>query len=370
MKATLFAALTATAAALLSLSPPSHGASHRDAPGQVSDPAANITDLYAFVSANDTVTLAMNFYPFIDPDEGPIWSFPSSDVLYEIHVKNNATLVEGKPAFSGAAQVSYQFRFSPPAYQNPNTILTEGRGTGLSFGAIDRVGGPLQNMIQTFSVTKVDLTNGARSPLFDASRAMILPPPNVGLRTTPNYNDANGFALPGATTQAQLDKYTKDATYDLGNGRKVFVGMREEGFYFDQGGTFDLLNLRNPGIDTFKGLNVLSIVLQVPKSDLLATGPNAVPIVGVYATTSRRLFSIRRGVTEEGRDQSFSVGSFQTVSRMGNPVFNEALVPLRKKDRYNTTRPGVGNDVEFREFALNPELAILINAAVLNSQDP
>lgn len=364
------AALAWAAAAVLSLSAaPMHAASHRDAPGQLADPQANITDVYAFVTDTDTVTLAMNVYPFIDPDSGPIWPFFSSDVLYELHVKNNATLADGSPVFSGAAQISYQFRFSPPAYRNTSTILTEGRGTGLQFGPIERVGDKHQNMIQTFSVTRVDLGSGARTPLI-SNDPMILPPPNVGPRTTPLYNDANGLALPGATTEAGLDQYTKDATYSLGGNRRIFAGMREEGFYFDQGATFDLLNLRNPGIDTFKGLNVLSIVLQVPKSDLVAAGENTVPIIGVYATSSRRIFSIRQPVSEEGRDMSFSAGSFTTVSRMANPVFNEALVPLAKKDRYNQTRPGQGNDLEFRTFAFNPELAILINAAVLNSQNP
>ena len=359
---TVAAAIALTTAALLS-AVPSRAASHRDAPGIINDPAANITDVYAFVSGPDRVTLAMSFHPFQDPDEGPIWSYPSPDVLYEIHIKNNPEIVNGNAVFSGPAQISYQFRFSPPALQNPNTILAEGRGvpTGpndpLGAGPIQRVGDGHQNLIQTYTVTRVDLTNNQRGVL-SPGRVMILPPPNVGKTTTPLYNDASGMALQGV-----VDEYTRQATYDLGGGRRVFAGHREDGFYFDQGGTFDFLSLRNPGIDTFQGLNVTTLVLEVPKSDLVAA--NGPAIIGVYGTTSRRQVTVRRGAAP-----SFSAGTFQTVQRMGNPLFNEAFVAAGMKDRFSQTRPGQGNDEQFRTYIENPELAILANAVLLGSATP
>jgi hypothetical protein len=338
---------------------PARAASHRDAPGQLSDPDANITDVYAFVTANQTVSFALNTHPFIDPDEGPLWTNFSPDVLYEIHIENDAQLADGNPVFTGKPQITYQFRFSPPAYQNTNTILTEGRGQGLDAGPIEHVGEAHQNLIQTYTVTRVNHLTG-QSEVMGAKQVMIVPPPNVGLRATPYYNDANGMALPGAGSADALDRYTQEGTYDLGGGRKVFAGMREDGFYFDQGGTFDLLNLRNPGIDTFAGINVMTLALQVPISDLMANG--GVPILGVYATTSRRQVSVRPDMGD-----SFSAGRWKTVSRMGNPVFNEALVALDKKDLYNQTLPD--GDEQFRKYAENPELAVLINAVALGSKD-
>jgi hypothetical protein len=45
---------------------------------------------------------------------------------------------------------------------------------------------------------------------------------------------------------------------------------------------------------------------------------------------------------------------------MGNPLFNEVLVALRDKDRYNRTEPTA--DSSFATYARNPEVAVLINA--------
>ena len=52
---------------------PSSASSHREAPLISSDPQADTTDVYAFVSpdAPDTVTLIANYIPFEDPAGGP-----------------------------------------------------------------------------------------------------------------------------------------------------------------------------------------------------------------------------------------------------------------------------------------------------------
>src|ERR1700709_113422 len=64
--------------------------SHKEAPGISNDPAADNTDVYAFVSRDkpDTVTLIANFVPLEDPAGGPNFSEFGDDVLYEIHVDN------------------------------------------------------------------------------------------------------------------------------------------------------------------------------------------------------------------------------------------------------------------------------------------
>ena len=65
--------------------------SHKEAPGISNDPAADNTDVYAFVSPDkpDTVTLIANFVPLEDPDGGPNFAQFGDDVLYEIHIDNN-----------------------------------------------------------------------------------------------------------------------------------------------------------------------------------------------------------------------------------------------------------------------------------------
>ena len=86
-----------------------------------------------------------------------------------------------------------------------------------------------------------------------------------------------------------------------------------------------------------------------PVSD--AKSGNAV--VGVWATTERRRVSVRRG-KHHGR-------SWVQVSRLGNPLINEVIIPIGQKDKFNRTSPA--NDAKnFGKYALNPEPARLLNA--------
>ncbi len=75
----------------------------------------------------------------------------------------------------------------------------------------------------------------------------------------------------------------------------------------------------------------------------------------MYASVSRRRITLR--LTSGG---AINAGPWIQLNRMGNPLFNEALVPLRDKDNYNRTSPV--NDASFATYARNPELAVLLNA--------
>src|SRR4051794_9954483 len=89
--------------------------SHREAPMISQDPAADNTDLYAFVSPDkpDTVTVIASFYPFEEPAGGPNYFRFGDDVLYEIHVDNVG---------DAKSHITYQFRFNTKL-GNPNTFL-------------------------------------------------------------------------------------------------------------------------------------------------------------------------------------------------------------------------------------------------------
>ena len=276
----------------------------------------------------------------------------------------------------------YNFQFSDvspsggPGLKNPNTILSYGAG-----GApIASVGDAGQNFTQTYTVTKV--VSGITTVI---GTGLLTPPPNVGLRTTPQYNDpASGLAVSGATTFAGLDLYTQQTVYGLTSGEAVFAGPREDGFYSDIPGIFDLLDGRiidnngNPndglgqdggGVDGFKGFNVLAFAIQIPVSSLpvftyqapfgdLGTAlPSLGPGngVGVYASVSRPRITLRR--TD---DRPALSGPYIQVNRMGNPLFNEGLVALKDKDNYNRTLP-TSDSATFATYALNPEIASLIN---------
>ncbi len=347
----------------------SWSASHSDAPLIKQDPQANLTDVYAFIGTkyNDANVKVLNVIvhvrPFSEPGDGVIYDRFADDARYSIHIAEPAT---GKELFR------YDFEFSDvnplttPGLKNPNTILSYGLGTAA--GAIVNVGDAQQNFTQTYKVSKENKNNSNV-----IGQNLLTAPPNVGLRTTPAYNDPNtGLAVSGATTFAQLDSYTQQTIYGLPTGEVVFAGPREDGFFADTPGIFDLLDSRivlpsppgtfgqnGGGVDGFKGFNVLAYAIQIPVSSLPSlayTDPffGATTGIGVYASVSRHKTTIYR---KNGEPQSS--GPYIQVNRMGNPLFNEVLVALNDKDKYNRTKPV--DDAQFASYALNPEIAFLIN---------
>lgn len=349
----------AVAAAIVSLCLVSTAwaASHSDAPLIKQDPQANLTDVYAFVGTRydnpsaKVLNVIVHLRPFSEPGDGVIYDRFAEDVRHSIHITNPKT---------GGTVLRYDFVFSsvnppfPPRLKNPNTILSYGRGTEI--GPIQDVGDARQNFTQTFSVSK--FANGVVTSL---GRGLLTPPPNVGARTTPFYNDANGRAVSGATSFDALDKYTKQTVYNLANGEVAFAGPREDGFFADTPAIFDLLDPRilgddlgqgGDGVDGFKGFNVLAFAIQIPVQQLRVV--RNFPTVGVYASVSRRRFT-----SLSDKREPLGLGSYVQVNRMGNPLFNEVLVALRDKDEYNRTNPV--DDAQFAKYALKPEVAVLAN---------
>jgi hypothetical protein len=351
-------------------------ASHSDAPLIKLDPQANITDVYAFIrqrpSGERALVVEVMVRPFSEPGDGVMYEAFSSDALYSIHITDPNT---------GAEAQRYDFQFSPVGavggqYKNTNTILCYGLGTEV--GPIVTVGDARQNFTQTYTVSRLagkgrTVLNGA-APLFVA-------PPNLGPRTTPDYNDANARAVSGAATRATLDSYTRQTTYDLPvatvpTGFTVFCGPREDGFFADTPAIFDLLHPRildnngsladglgqdGNGVDGFKGFNVLHYGIVIPVTALPSfnyTGAlqPAGTGVGVYASVSRPRVTLRSANAADA-----SSGPFIQVNRMGNPLFNEVLVAMAGKDHYNRTSPTV-DAATFATYAQNPEVAVLINA--------
>ena len=75
------------------------------------------------------------------------------------------------------------------------------------------------------------------------------------------------------TAQVDVTPYGQNAIIAEQQGIKVFAGPRDDPFFFDLGQYLKIIGgeasgFNNPGTDTFKGTNVLSIVVEVPKSRL------------------------------------------------------------------------------------------------------
>ena len=343
MKSQSYNLALAVAAATLTLTgSPLFASSHQDAPLAVLDPAANTTDVYAFVDQDDhgpkSLVVALGVYPFEEPGIGPNKFNFDDNVLYEIHV------ALGRDLAAGRATLSYQFEFRSET-RKPNTILQN-----FLTGVIQNVGDANQNFVQRYTVTKVDHRWNRRSVL---GTGILVPPNNQG-NATPFYNQGdNGEnpAKPGVTKEADLDRYTKEAIATLRNGYVSFAGQRDDGFYADIQSIFDLQKLRNPGKDSQGGFNIHLMALEIPVDELGGDKQ----VVGVYATTSRREVRVLR---ERG---DLNVGRWVQVARQGNPLFCEGLVAVADKDLYSRTSPEQ-DTVLFRKYAETPELAKLIGS--------
>jgi hypothetical protein len=309
--------------------------SHREAPSISKDPVADNTDTYAFVSSGNTVTIITNYLPAETPAGGPNFYEFGDDVLYSIYIDNDG---------DGLPNVSYQFRFATTV-TNPNTFL-------YNTGPITALDSSNWNRRQQYSVSKVTYGGGDPNPTVIGSE-LPCPPCNIGPRSTPDYA---GLAAAAVST--------------LASGETVFAGQRADAFFVDLGSIFDLATLRPfeslhliptanaAGVDSLKQANVHTIALQVPISDLTASG--YVPsdpldggsTIGIWGAASRQKASVHDNY------QKLSSGPWTQVSRLGNPLFNEVIVPMASKDRWNAVGPDA--DAEFAPYVARPELATLL----------
>jgi hypothetical protein len=346
MRRLLYVLQLTAAAGILLTATPARASSHMDAPLITLDDAANTTDVYAFVSqrfGRKYLTTALAVYPHEEPGIGPNKYNFDDDVLYEIRVATGGDVAKGRTTHA------YRFKFDT-TFRNRNTILQS------YLGVIANVGDASQNLIQQYTVDKVDWKTGSSTRLGRG----IVPPNNQG-NATPRYNrndDGEQPAKDGVADEGDLDLYTSQSVAELKNGYLAFAGQRDDGFYADVQAVFDLLKLRAPGqaVDSQGGFNVHTIALNIPIEELGGDRQ----IVGVYATTSRRRIRIL------GPADDANLGDFVQVARQGNPLFNEGLVAIKDKDLYSRTSPEVDVSL-FRKYALTPELAALINALVFGS---
>jgi hypothetical protein len=354
---------TALCAALLSTGTASFAASHREAPLMTLDPAADITDVYAFVSydvanlrrdpADRKVTLIMNVVPGQEPGSGPNYYAFDDNVRYQIIVDNDR---DG----AGLDDLVYEVAFetevtSPGQFIRPVALapVSELEGPGAAALA----------SIQRYRVTELrgcepdddGLEDCGRTKLFDG-RLLPTVPSNIGPRTTPDYA---GLAAKGVFE-------------DPDTGIRVFAGQRAETFAIDLGAVFDTLNLRvetppgapgrpplpvqtaaedsddasNPfGVNNFSGFNVQTIAIEVPIRRLTRNGRPANAgngTIGVWARTLRQRETVRRGEPQLGARSKPLLegrGRWVQVSRMANPLVNELIIRFGRKDFWNATLP-------------------------------
>ena len=336
-------------------------ASHREAPLMTLDPGADITDVYAFVSydaanlarplAERKATLIMNVVPGQEPGSGPNYFAFDDNVLYELHADNDR---------DGEDDITYEFKFDS-TIENPGQFVAT-----VAIPPVTALEGPDAAGLSTkqrYTVTEVRPCNPGRKNLCRAQlfsgQTLSAVPSNIGPLTTPEYEK----------NLAKKGIYTDPAT-----GVRVFAGQRAETFAIDLGAVFDTLNLRvenavpipgfrpplpvqtaaedandtaNPfGVNNFSGFNINTIAIEVPMSRLTADGQapdkqKKTDTIGVYASTARQRVTLRRGApnVKEGQALLEGSGGWRRVSRMANPLVNELIIPIGRKDFWNATEP-------------------------------
>jgi hypothetical protein len=358
-------AIAALAAAAIAV-PLGFGSSHREAPNIALDPAADNTDTYAWTAkdAPGALTVAADWIPGEVPANGPNFFGFDDRARYYVHVDNTG---DGRP------DVSYRFRFHTQVRNKESFLYALPGASGFD--------DPKLNVIQRYDLVRVAYNyhgkHGVQVKEKTIARGLPVAPPNIGPKTFPNYQAFVGGAI-----------------RTLDDGTKVFVGQRDDPFFVDLGATFDGINLRKltgnqgEGKDDLSGYNVHSTVLQIPerlvtKDGKAVSGPDADnAVVGVWSTTERKRIQVTNryassaAMGKKGRNghkgpkghkgkkrgrKSGGSGGYVQVSRLGNPLVNEVVIPLGKKDQFNRTTPD--RDAElYGKYVVKPELAAVLNA--------
>ena len=285
--------------------------SHREAPLIAGIPQYDGTDLYAFRSPEkqDTVTLIANWLPFEEPAGGPNFYSFATDARYDIKIDNNA---DAKP------DVTFRWTFKDH-YVSGDTFLA-------ATGEVNSLKDKDLNYYQTYKLQR--FYKNKKKTLIKSRRVA---PSDIGSASMPAYN-----------------KLRSQAVTRLGKNMKSFAGQAEDPFFLDLR-VFDLLyggDLSQVGDDTLAGFNVQSVALQVPQKWVAKNqNPKKNPVIGVWTTTSKKNATGKR---------------YTQVSRLGNPLVNEVVIPLKLKDAFNGLEP-TGDAVALK-YVTNPELPKLIEA--------
>ena len=247
-------------------------ADHRDGSIQQDQPA-DIADTFAFVNPNDTskIVLGVTVNPYTVP--GVNASF-STDVLYQIKIDTNGDFVE---------DLVFQATYSG---FDPNQTLT--------------LVGPAKPR-----------KTGAQNKLLATK----------GKRAAPSFSGPSNGTVQDAGAVVE--------------GMRVFSGRTDDPFFIDLIYVRSLIGVippiaRAPGVDLFAGLNVSTLMIEVPRTQLLGTGN----VIRVWSTASRQK-TTARSTKKPARDS----GDWMQIDREGLPAINATLIPAAKRDAFNRAVP-------------------------------
>lgn len=346
--------LMASALAMATLTQPVEASSHREALAVLNDPCVDNTDLYAWVTpgTHDKLYLIAGYNGLHEPGQGNQQTRLCDDVLYEFHI------ARGVGVLDDALTYQIKFQSTPPAAADPATPLG-GDELLIQLGGVK----------QTYTVTKVE--NGVSTVI---GTGLSVAPPNIGPHTDRLVYGLGTFKSYDQNDPASheeglySDAFAATFIHPLGSGGsegRAWTGTRDDAFYLDEKGIFDIINLaglpggrRTPGEDVFAGFNLNVLALEIPIAKVTGTGlppahngtPGDDTLIGVWTSASRR-----RDRRLEANGDVTECGPWVQVGRQGLPLVNAGLIGVLDQSKYLRTTPRT--DVEnFASYFLNPVL--------------
>jgi hypothetical protein len=290
-----------------------HGADHRDAPLANEDPAADINDVYVFVSPTDPtkVVFAMTVNGFAVPAVRSSYSL-GPEVLYQFKIDNN-----------GDAREDLVIQVTADGYES----LRDARCPASAGG-----GGQFVNVV------------GPVKPAHVGNQGHLV-------KKGPEAHGCTNVILNGTSGIRAWAGLVEDPfVVDIGQLNRILGGTQE---VFREVNSPVLGPLRGrplasggntSGVDSFGGFNATGIAVEVPIALVQGTAKRASSYlqsnttIGVWGTTGRgknRHLSAQKDPHDSG--------PFVQVQRMGHQVFKTVFLPTSVKDAFNRSEPTSDN---------------------------
>ena len=347
-KAAVLGALTLASVLSASIA---QASSHREALAILNEPCADNTDTYAWVKpgSHNKLYLFMNFNPLHEPGQGNQGLRVCNGYRYEFHIGKGASL-QDKYVYR------VEFKTTPPSDGAPGPNDPLGGGNELLW--------QLTGGTETYSVTRIDSSTGAITVL---GRNLKVAPNDHGPQTDRLINGLGAFAgyQSGDPTSREVDLYNDqfiagNFIHTLNNGGRAFSGQRDDPYYLDEKGIFDLVNLCRAGVgglpgarrsdceDVFTGFNIFTIGLELPITDVF---PNGIPHNGVITpndTSTDSLLRVWASISKQAIQVVdannvvtgySSTGQYKQVGRNALPLFDAGLVGTMRQTTYLRSSP-------------------------------
>ncbi|MEJ7744766.1 MAG: DUF4331 domain-containing protein [Nocardioidaceae bacterium] len=304
---------------------PGQASSHREAPAILADPQADNTDVYAFVSPDrpGKVNLIANWIPFEEPAGGPNFYPFADEARYNIKIDNDG---------DARADIIYRWNFNS-TYENRNTFL-------YNTGPVTSLNDPDLNFKQYYWLTRVNLDNGYEDDEAPQPRARRPVQRGTGVDAQLRQAEQRGHAT--ATTTRVWRSPVRPTTPSSWICASSTCCMA--------------LISAKPVTTRWRATTSTHWLFKFRA----LTSPQATrdPVVGVWSTTERPGMRVLK---KDGTQKNS--GEFRQVSRLGNPLVNEVVLPVGLKDAFNALRPVQDASVKRAvNRVLFPEVPRLIEA--------